>query len=208
MRALVVLCLCGFLVCCQSIENKNPVDIYISNAQEALQSVFKVNTPEGSGSCFHVGGGIYATNAHVILSAQGLPLEVSIEGEPVKVVSFSIAEDLALLYAPHLADVKAFQFSFAKPKLLEKVYSIGYHFGYQKGISPGNVTFIYDDYFCHNAALNPGCSGGVTLNAEYKIIGVNVAILAANPYAAGFNGVAYSIDKQKLINMIMGLSNE
>jgi len=115
--------------------------------------------------------------------------DVTMGGRPCQVLSLSVY-DVAVFAVKTDPDIKPFKFATSFPGLLGKVYSCGWHFGYEQTFSMGYVSKLYDEAIIHTTPMNQGCSGGPTLDASFNIIGVNSAILTGYN---GWNGVSYSV---------------
>jgi serine protease Do len=188
MRAAIILYLCTFLVCCQSIENESK---YVSNASEALQSTKQiVINNQGTGSAFYLGGDLWATAKHCVMEMKpgGMWYNITMNGKPCEIVVASVAHDVAI-FRIKTEGIKPFKFANDYPGLGGVMYSTGWHFGYEETFSVGYVAKHYDDTIVHTVPMNPGCSGGPTLDTSFNIIGVNSAILTMY---GGWNGVSYS----------------
>ena len=203
MRVCVLMFALTVLTCCTSTtvyENR-----YVSTASEALESTKQIIINyHGSGSAFYLGNDIWATAKHCVMDMDTpgwLPPEfyhISIGGAEAEVIAVSNDFDVALFKIDTPDDVKPFKFADHRPRLMDMVYSVGWHLGYEETFSIGFVSKLYDDAVIHTAPMNPGCSGGPTLNTDFEIIGVNSMILTA---AGGWNGVSYSVDYMKLFQL-------
>lgn len=161
--------------------------------QQVRESVFQIRVIEkasgnksSTGSGFPVGdGGLIATNYHVVssvvLKGRKYRAQVIDHDEVVhdaRVVAVDVVHDLALIRADDIA-TSALPIASTQPKKGATVYSLG--FPYDVGITlvPGTHNGMID----HSAygrlhfsgALNPGMSGGPALDADGRVIGVNVA---------------------------------
>lgn len=137
----------------------------------------------GAGFAFE-NGSLLATNAHVVRGAKRLLLHLygggSVEAEEI---GYDSQSDLAVLRLPRditIPPLKAIQ---APPVPGTPVLAIGSPFGYEASASAGIISGLgraYDavdptDFIQHDAAINPGSSGGPLLDALARVIGINTA---------------------------------
>jgi len=202
MRALIVLCLCGFLVCCQSIENNSR---YVSTASEAMASTEQIIiNGQGSGSAFYLGGDLWGTAKHCVqeMRPDGMFYNITMNGVECEIIVTSNKHDIAIFRVKTDKKIKPFRFASSYPGLSEVIFSCGWHFGYEETFSVGYVAKHYNDVLVHTIPMNGGCSGGPTLNTSFEIIGVNSAILTMH---GGWNGVSYSAKGHNLLKLLRGL---
>jgi serine protease Do len=160
----------------------------MQNIIEQYRSIIvQIATPYSTGTGFLLSGeGVVVTNYHVVQDNR----EVVIEGKAfprqlAKVVFSDPRYDLAFLAAPSgmasslpntvLATATAVQVG-------DSVIAIGHPFGLKFSATQGIVSsteFVQEGipYLQHDAALNPGNSGGPLLNAQGEIIGINTFIV-------------------------------
>jgi len=178
---------------------------YVSTATEAMQSTKQIIiNGQGSGSAFYLGNNVWGTAKHCVMEmrAGGMFYHITMDDVPCRILSASVEHDVALFMVDTPKDIKPFKFANHRPKLADMIYSVGYHLGYEKTFSIGFVSKLYDDAIIHTVPMNPGCSGGVTLNTDFEIVGVNSAILTAFGGFGGWNGVSYSVDGKKLLELL------
>ncbi|MCC6202898.1 MAG: trypsin-like peptidase domain-containing protein [Gammaproteobacteria bacterium] len=156
------------------------------------QSVYRVEviTPgtdkkNSLGTGFVIGrDDLLASNFHVVADAVHTP-EVyrlewqSVTGErgPLKVIAVDVVHDLALLQAerplgvPHRIGTL--------PDKGTALYSLGHPLGLDLAIVPGSANGLLEkalyDKIHFTGNINPGMSGGPSLDAEGRVVGVNVA---------------------------------
>lgn len=175
---------------------------HVSSASDALRSTVLVSTADGSGSGFHIGGGYYISNAHVVLDRYGkLPLSpvYLIDGAAAELVAYDTVRDLAILRCSLKAHLKPFKVSLTPVKLKDDILSVGTHFGVIEVASKGFVSGIIDGAIITTAPSNHGCSGGSLLNTNYEIIGVN-AFGYSPDYS--WSGISGHIDAKTLISFL------
>jgi len=162
-----------------------------------------------SGSGFYVAdGSLFATNYHVVSSVVLEPEEYKIvieKGEDeyeLEVVAIDIVNDLAVLSTPNSG--KPLLLREQSPAKGEKMYSIGNPHNIGMTIVEGNYNGLADDYVFDrihfSGALNPGMSGGPTIDAAGRVVGVNVQ-------TAG-NQVGFLVPVEKLAILLGSLANE
>lgn len=140
----------------------------------------------GIGSGFQVAAdGLVATNFHVVAAVARQPERYRLEylaadGTPVplELLDVDVIHDLALLRTerPLAAVVPLARARLARG---QRLYSIGNPYDLAMTIIEGTYNGFVDGAryrrILFSASLNPGMSGGPTLNARGEVIGVNVA---------------------------------
>jgi serine protease Do len=146
--------------------------------------VVQIATAEGIGTGFLLpDSGLLVTNWHVLDNNR----EVVIAGQRItrqlsRVVLIDQRHDLALLTAPPHIEIAAGTLSQAsEPVVGNQVVAVGHPYGLDYTATKGivsNRNFVQDGirYIQHDAALNPGNSGGPLLDLQGHIIGVNTFI--------------------------------
>jgi S1-C subfamily serine protease len=171
-----------------------------SRAVEALvagasQSVVTVEAGPGTGTGFAVagsGGTVIVTNAHVIEGQASLILrETGGRALPARQVGRDAATDLAVLAADDL-DALALPLASRRLPVGALVVAIGNPLRFDRSVSLGVVSAVdrslsagrrrMEGLVQHDAALNPGNSGGPLLDTEGEVAGVNAARV---PWAEG-----------------------
>ncbi len=171
--------------------------VEFSQYYEQLYQI-RVSSPQAGskssiGSGFQVSAdGLIATNYHVVSDFVQAPDKHVVEyrsnaGEigPLQLLSFDAINDLALLRIQNpseqyfqLAEADGFESATEQSKG-GLVYALGNprDFGVTlvQGFNNGLVAHSYNDQLLFSGSLNPGMSGGPTLNADAKVVGVNVA---------------------------------
>lgn len=146
--------------------------------------VIQIATPYSKGTGFYMPElGYVVTNYHVIEGNN----EAIIEGENVarqigKVVYYDQKFDLAFLEIPHRNDAPNVNLSEKNIVEGDRVTALGHPFGLKYSFTQGiisNVSYIRENvgYIQHDAALNPGNSGGPLIDTEGNILGINTFIL-------------------------------
>lgn len=158
------------------------------------RSVYKVeilerrsSTPSIVGTAFVVdSGGSLVTNYHVVKNLVFEPLDYRVrltgtdgtQVDSVRVVRVDAAHDLAILSAP-LPDPMPLRLSDAIPEVGEPVFSLGFPLNLTgtvvEGSFSGLMPHTLEGTFHFTGSLNPGMSGGPTVLADGRVVGVNVA---------------------------------
>ena len=184
-------------------------------------AVVQILTARGSmGSGFIVrADGLLVTNAHVVDGpgpAVGRTVMVrfanGVQG-PAIVVACNAAKDIALLQLPPnpagwptvaIGDSRALSEG-------EPILAIGYPLGMPFSVSRGIVSGLglrgngYVTYIQHDAAVNPGNSGGPLFNQRGEVVGINAMIKSQG---GGFDGISLAIasaDLQKAVARYVSL---
>ena len=141
------------------------------------------------GSCVVVAPGLVLTAAHVVEAGVHAGSDRKLRADDGSEYDYEIRStdaeaDLALLYAPTLA---ASPVDIATTALTagDDVYALGFPLGSErrvvtKGIVSAPSQLIGGhEYVQTDAAINPGNSGGPLVDASGRLVGINVAKLAA-----------------------------
>jgi hypothetical protein len=147
--------------------------------QGISDSVFKVNTPSGTGSGFYLkAGNIIITNYHVVEKHR----EVAVENRAkmrylAKVVFVNPDTDLAFLLPSRVLKPPGRLDSFANVESRERVLVLGYPLGIgyteTQGIVSSPRQLVKGRHFIQtDAAINPGSSGGPVVNSRGEPVGV------------------------------------
>jgi len=171
----------------------NTANIYM-DVEKSVYQIRVINKQTGKkssiGSGFVVGGNnILATNYHVVSEFINDPdiykldyLSTSGKSGPLKLLDFDIVHDLAVVKADkpmgeplEISDVPekgATLFSVGNPMDLGFTIVNGTNNGILAKDEDGNILF--------SGSLNPGMSGGPTLDEQGRVIGINVATSGNN----------------------------
>ena len=183
----------------------------------AMDKVFTVRSADGEdrflGSAFIWSDGTVAvTNAHVVGDAEEVRLidrngveetALVIASDPVRDVAvISIASGREGLV---LAD--------AAPELGDEVFALGAPLGVEFTLTEGRISSTERQVEItvplmlvqHDAAVNPGSSGGPLVDAEGRLLGMNSQIADGSRM---FVGIAYAISVADLDRIVTGLIDE
>ena len=155
--------------------------------------VIQIATPYSTGTGFYLQEpNLIVTNHHVVEGNR----EVTIEGgglarQMSRVLYNDAKYDLAFLEMPEGVVIQNVPLAQNSVKEGEPVTAIGHPFGLKYSFTQGivsNPRHIHNniDYIQHDAALNPGNSGGPLINTEGDVIGVNTFIIQ-NGNTIGFS---------------------
>ncbi len=188
LRKYLLLLLSAILFSFQALAELNTANIY-TNVEKSVYQIRVINKQTGKKSS--IGSGfvvtqddILATNYHVVSEYINDPDVFSLEflsttGKtgPLELVDFDIVHDLAVVKAKQSMGVPL-KISYL-PKKGASLYSLGnpldLGFTIVKGTNNGILTKDEDGNILFSGSLNPGMSGGPTLDELGNIIGINVA---------------------------------
>jgi serine protease Do len=150
--------------------------------RESRQSIIQIATPYYTGTGFVVNGYPFlVTNEHVVTGNQ----KVIVRGTNdipylAEVVYIDQVNDLALLKKPQAIECSGIHFPerFFNLEAGMTVIAMGHPFGLPFSATTGIISHVGDQksslyYIQHDAALNPGNSGGPLLDEEGNVIGIN-----------------------------------
>jgi serine protease Do len=156
---------------------KDVIDLY-------RDVVIEIATPYFVGTGFYLREhALIVTNEHVVRDNKAVVINgPKLEKQLAPVVFIDVRHDLAFLAAPQI-DVPIVALANDKPVHEgDPVIAIGHPFGLKFSATQGIVSNAKHDregvtYIQHDAALNPGNSGGPLVNANGAILGVNTFIM-------------------------------
>ncbi len=152
--------------------------------------------------------GIIVTNLHTIQGARELAVRLADGRElAAELVGSDTRTDLAVMKVS--ADGPLPSLAFASSASLgvgERVIALGDPFGYDGSATLGIVSALgraYGNvdpigYIQHDAAINPGSSGGPLLNTAGEVVGINSAIADEAPFNIGI-GLAIPADRARAV---------
>lgn len=172
-----------------------PSVVHIGVEQEAVGRRGRgmwMRASQGSGWVFDTEGHI-VTNAHVVRDADKIVVQLQ-DGRQVRadVVGVDRKTDIAVLKVPVRDGLyPAARAAGYEPHQGDTVFAFGSPFGFKFSMSQGIVSGVgrdpasvigedgYTNFIQTDAAVNPGNSGGPLVNAQGRVIGMNVAIANA-----------------------------
>lgn len=169
------------------------------------KSVIQIATPYSTGTGFYLSEyDIIVTNEHVIRDNR----EVIIDGEGlekqlVEICFIDQKYDLAFLRPPTAHEMASVPLAHEDMDLAEgdEILAVGHPFGLKYTATKGIISnSSHDDmgviYVQHDAALNPGNSGGPLISSKGEIIGVNTFVVRNG------NNIGFSLPIHYLRNAI------
>lgn len=184
--------------------------------EQALATVFTVHTADAEdrflGSAFLWGDGAVAvTNAHVVGDATEVRLTDWRGHEEIGlVIGRDAVRDVAVISVA--AGRQALPLGTA-PALGAEVWAIGAPLGIEFTVTEGRVSALARQIEAavpilmlqHDAAVNPGSSGGPLVDAQGALVGMNSQIADGSRM---FVGIAYAIPAADLERIVTGLIEE
>jgi serine protease Do len=183
----------------------------------AMDKVFTVRSNDAEdrflGSAFvWAGGEVAVTNAHVVGEAEEVRL-IDRHGTDLTalVIAHDPVRDVAVISLPPMTD--GLQLSATAPQLGDEVFALGAPLGIEFTLTEGRISTLARQtdiavpmlMLQHDAAVNPGSSGGPLVDAEGRLIGMNSQIADGSRM---FVGIAYAIPTAELTRIVQGLIDE
>ena len=163
--------------------------------------VIQIATPFSTGTGFYLKApNLIVTNNHVVEGNNEVTIEgVGLKRQISRVLYNDAKFDLAFLEMPRETTIPSVKLAENRVAEGERVTAIGHPFGLKYSFTQGivsNPRHIYNniDYIQHDAALNPGNSGGPLINTEGDVVGVNTFIIQ-NGNTIGFSLPAKYLDE-------------
>ncbi len=186
-----------------SIASDNDEKTNIRVYKQSGPAVVSIRTGQavGSGSIL-TSNGLVLTNAHVIVSAQGRPVQVTLAdgrkftGKVVGVGNNNL--DLALIQLQEASNLPIVKLAKSKVEVGQRAFAIGNPFGQFQGTFTTGIVSRVDTtlgLIQTDAAINPGNSGGPLLNSDGEQVGVNTAIYTRNE---GNIGIGFAIATKQI----------
>lgn len=180
----------------------------------ALVQIKSINIESGQKSSIGTGffinqDGVIITNYHVVSSFVQNPEKYRLEfidkddlNYPVAVLAVDVVNDLALLKSQDHPEIK-FNLAKAAPTKGEGLFALGNPHDLGMIVVPGTYNGIKQNSFYQRihftGAINPGMSGGPTVNEAGHVVGINVA-------TAG-NQIGFLVPVEKLWRLIERYQN-
>jgi serine protease Do len=206
LAALLVLALVAVL----SPASASPLDA-------AMDKVFTVRSNDAEdrflGSAFlWADGQVAVTNAHVVGDAEEVRL---IDRDGLDLTALVIARDpvrdVAVISFP--TNAPGLTLAPVAPALGDEVFALGAPLGIEFTLTEGRISTLARQtdiavpmlMLQHDAAVNPGSSGGPLVDAEGRLVGMNSQIADGSRM---FVGIAYAIPTADLQRIVQGLTLE
>ncbi len=152
------------------------------------QVVIQIATPYSTGTGFCLKDrNLIVTNEHVVRNNREVVVDgPAFEKQLTRVVFTDKRYDIALLDLPDEADVPVVELGdSSEVRQGEAVLAVGHPLGLEYSATQGIISNTMhrndasDDinYYQHDAALNPGNSGGPLINRQGQVIGVNTFVM-------------------------------
>lgn len=167
--------------------------------------ILQIATPYSTGTGFYLAQyDLIITNEHVVRDNK----EVVIKGEGfvkqiASVVYLDVKKDLAFIAAPSkhgMTDIDLY----IEDELMQGqgVIAMGHPFGLEFTATQGIISNLLQEhngvkYIQHDAALNPGNSGGPLINNEGRVVGVNTFVMQKG------NSIGFALPSQYLEEAIV-----
>lgn len=206
LAALLVLALVAVL----SPASASPLDA-------AMDEVFTVRSADAAdrflGSAFvWEGGTVAVTNAHVVGEAEEIRL-IDRHGTDLTalVIARDPVRDVAVISLPTAA--QGLPLAPNPPDLGDEVFALGAPLGIEFTLTEGRISTLARQtdiavpmlMLQHDAAVNPGSSGGPLVDADGRLLGMNSRIADGSRM---FVGIAYAIPTAELTRIVQGLIDE
>ncbi len=174
----------------------NILDIY-------KQVLIQIATPYSTGTGFYLKmHNVIVTNEHVVRGNRSVVISgVAIAKQLVPVLFLDPTFDLAFLAAPQEGMPQVSLMTKDELREGDKVIAIGHPFGLKFSVTNGiisNVAYEMNDlaYLQHDAALNPGNSGGPLVTLSGEVAGVNTFIIKHG------NNIGFSLPSSHVLDSI------
>lgn len=148
-------------------------------------TVVQIATPFSTGTGFYSQKyKVIITNEHVVRDNKKVLVQgIGFEKYLAQVMYLDSNYDIALLKGPETHQIPVLSFGNGKnEKVGDKVIAVGHPFGLKYTATSGVISnldhFQHDiRYIQHDAALNPGNSGGPLINLQGQVIGINTFVI-------------------------------
>ncbi len=191
-----------------------------SPLDSAMDRVYTVRSADAEdrflGSAFLWSDGTVAvTNAHVVGDAEDVRL---VDRHGVEATALVIARDAArdvavISLPPEFAGGTGLELAVEAPELGDEIFALGAPLGIEFTLTEGRISATARQVdvavpllmLQHDAAVNPGSSGGPLVDIEGRLLGMNSQIADGSRM---FVGIAYAIAAADLDLIVTGLIDE
>jgi serine protease Do len=152
--------------------------------------------------------GLVLTNRHVVAGAKAIAVTFANGSQSDATLCASSGQlDLALIKVQGQTNLSAVRWGNSDRLLVgERVLAIGNPFGIGTSVSTGIVSALHrhisgntsDDFIQTDAAINHGNSGGVLIDQQGEVVGINTKFLS-DRQNGGSLGVGFAIPSQQAI---------
>lgn len=191
------------------------------HAERVSAATFQVQTEEGTGTAFYIGGDEWITNHHVVGAEREVRLIRGGYTILANVIGVLPGYDLALLRAPAPAAVKPLAFTDSRPTLASDISAFGFPTGVSgtpsltKGAVSKHAPFSQFRLFSGtgvmiqiDAALNPGNSGGPLVNDCGDVVGVVTFKQFSTADGRDVEGIGYGVSSETVVAQLPTLREE
>lgn len=162
--------------------------------------IIQIATPYSTGTGFYVKGpNLIVTNEHIVRGNSEVVVEgILVKRQMAKVLFTNPKLDIALLESTTIDEMPNVLFSKNNQvKIGDLVVAIGHPFGLKLTVTQGIISNINHveqgvGYYQHDAALNPGNSGGPLVNQTGSVVGLN-SFIFQNADNIGFSLPSFQI---------------
>jgi len=154
--------------------------------EKLKHSIIQIATPYSTGTGFYLSEyDLIVTNEHVIRDNKEVVIDgESLEKEIVPVLYIDQKYDLAFLQAPKVHNMHDIHLRNVTKETQEgeSIIAVGHPFGLKYTVTKGIISNMTHEvgsvqYLQHDAALNPGNSGGPLVCMNGSVIGVNTFVI-------------------------------
>ncbi|MGB4910434.1 MAG: trypsin-like peptidase domain-containing protein, partial [Tabrizicola sp.] len=191
--------------------------VQASPLDQAMDKVYTVRSADAEdrflGSAFlWQDGTVAVTNAHVVGAAEEVRLIDRHGSETTAlVIARDPVRDVAVISLPEGAT--GLQLAPDAPQLGDEVFALGAPLGVEFTLTEGRISSLARQtdiavpmlMLQHDAAVNPGSSGGPLVDTEGRLLGMNSQIADGSRM---FVGIAYAIPASELTRIVTGLIEE
>lgn len=179
-------------------------------------AVLQIATPYTTGTGFYLQKwNIIVTNEHVIRDNQQVVVKThNSQKQLVDVLFIDKKHDLAFIQAPEKHNLSLLALSqTTKLQQGQEVLAVGHPFGLHFTATQGIVSNLLQqkndvNYIQHDAALNPGNSGGPLVNKEGEVIGVNTFVMREGTNIGFALPVSYFLEDLEEYAKVRGENNK
>ncbi|KFZ26902.1 MAG: Serine protease Do-like HtrA [Candidatus Izimaplasma bacterium HR2] len=170
-----------------------------------------ISETHGSGIVYKSDGDDYyiLTNEHVIRYNQSIEVFIPSINKYLQasIIKEDGMKDLAILKITSLDIVNICEINLVEYVVGELVLSVGTPVSkeYSNTVTLGMISRIQDDLIQHDAAVNPGSSGGPLFNINGELVGLNVSRINttySGNVIVSVEGMAFSIIIEEIIDFI------
>ncbi|MBK8626212.1 MAG: trypsin-like peptidase domain-containing protein [Saprospiraceae bacterium] len=168
-------------------------------------AIVQIATPYSTGTGFYIKAfEMIITNEHVVRGNKSVVIAgKNFEKEIADIIYLDSKYDIAFLKPPLSHEMSAVSIGdFDKIHEGDKVIAIGHPFGLKYTVTQGIISSLLHEeedvkYIQHDAALNPGNSGGPLVDSKGMVIGINTFVIQNG------NKIGFSLPITYMVSCIM-----